>query len=1104
MVMRIIFTSTKVIPGMLLAIFFPIAAECFGQEVNITGKNMRIEKVFSTIKQQTGYTFAYSEATIAAAKTVNMDIREGTLEDALRECFQNQRFTYSIIEKTIVIKPREDSAVRRGGTSAPMKAAIEIQGRVTDSLGNPLARVSVTLRGSGRGTVTDENGNFTISVDDGSAVLSFSIIGYETKEMVVGEQRSLSIVLSAASTSLEDIVVTGYQTRLRKMDATSIATVDIKSVSLQPMASFDQILQGQATGLNVKSGSGQPGRAADVVIRGRGSINGSTTPLYIIDGVQVEAADFAAMNPADFENVSILKDGASASLYGSRGANGVIVITTKKGRAGKMTVTYDGQFGYSKLPEGKMDLMNSQQKVDFEVNMADNPYGWTEPQADSLKRIDYDWRDAIYKTAPMQQHQLSLAGGNEKTKIFGSLSYMDQDGILINTGLKRYTGRFNIDHTVNHFRIGANIAGGYTKTHEISEGNQNTFNPLNNFIWALPYEVPFTATGAYTESIQGISTWTNPVEDVTENVGHRHFLKAYGNAFVEYNFPQVEGLSWRTNVGGDYGQREYFDIIANGTQSAIQGGMNIGPQYGNGDLRQGLTKLFRSTITNYLSYKRRFGTAAQHNLSAAVYHETVRTRAEGFGYRGFGLLNPFRNAAGLVAGTTTNGFIPEIENIIYSPDNGIVSFFAIADYTYLNKFIFGGSVRRDGSSRLAKENRWVTYGGISGAYILSEENFIKNIAPVSFLKVKASYGTVGNQEGIGDFPYLQNYSSGTFAGGSSLGLASFGNRNLKWETRSTFNTGIEFALFNNRITAGLEFYNSITKNLFFNLTTPSTSGGPGSVLGNAGSMRNRGIEANLDLAVIRSKHFNWNIIANYSVNRNTVLSLPEGQDFQLYRSYQILQVGKPLNSFYLVPFLGVDPETGRAIYLKKDGKTMTNDYDPNDRVTMSTSDAPFNGGITNNLRFKNLSLSFFWVFSYGNHLYNYALTNIEYPGYAMAGFSARAMNAWTTPGQITNFPSLNDPFEDKTTRYLENDRFWRLRNVIVSYNLPVRWCSKLGIASARLFAQGQNLATIYDVLALDPEISTINSNLDENSSADITGAQYPPLKSVTFGLSVSF
>jgi TonB-linked SusC/RagA family outer membrane protein len=1102
--MRVILKSTKLTPGLLLAISFAAIAPTFAQEVNITGKNMQIEKVFGTIKRQTGYTFAYSDATIAAAKTVDMHVQRGTLEDALRECFQNQRFTYSIIEKTIVVKPKRDLPVRQGGTSMPMKVDIDIQGRVTDSVGNPLARVSVTLRGSTRGTFTDENGNFMIAVEDASAVLSFSIIGYETREVTVGEQRSLVIVMRAASTSLEDIVVTGYQTRLRKMDASSIATVNIKSVSLQPMASFDQILQGQATGLNVKSGSGQPGRPADVVIRGRGSINGSTDPLYIIDGVQIEAADFAAMNPADFDNVSILKDGASASLYGSRGANGVIVITTKKGRAGKMTVTYDGQFGYSKLPKGKLVLMNSPQKVDFEVTMADNPYGWTPEQADSLKQINYDWRDAIYKTAPMQQHQLSLAGGNEKTKMFGSFSYLDQDGILINTGLRRYTGRFNIDHIANNFRIGANVAGGTTKTNEISEGNQNTFNPLNNFIWALPYEVPFTSTGAYTESIQGVSTWTNPIEDVRENVGTRHFLKAYGNAFVEYNFPQVKGLSWRTNLGGDYGQTEYFDIIRNGTQSAIQGGMNIGPQYGNGDLRQGLTKLFRSTITNYLSYKRQFGSALQHNLSAAIYHETVRTRSEGFGYRAFGLLNPFRNAAGLVAGTATNGFIPQIDNIVYSPDNGIVSFFTIADYTYRDKFILGGSVRRDGSSRLSKENRWVTYGGISGAYILSEENFIKKIAPISFLKVKASYGTVGNQEGIGDFPYLQHYSSGTFGGGSSLGLASFGNKNLKWETRSTFNTGVEFALFNNRISAGVEFYNSITKNLFFNLTTPATSGGPGSVLGNAGSMRNRGIEVTADLAVIRSKNFSWNIIANYSVNRNQVLSLPEDQDFQLYKSFQILQVGKPLNSFYLVPFLGVDPQTGRAIYLKKDGKTKTNDYDPNDRVTMSTSDAPFNGGITNNLRFKNLSLSFFWVFSYGNYIYNAALINVEYPGYAMAGFSARALNAWTTPGQITNFPSLSDPFEDKTTRYLENDKFWRLRNVMVSYNLPVRWCSKLGIASAKLFAQGQNLATIYDVLALDPEVSTINSNLDENSSADITGAQYPPLKSVTFGLSVSF
>lgn len=1102
---------TKFLPAMkltaviLLAASLQVTARGFGQKIDISEKNVPISKVFADIKRQTGCMFVYTESILGNAKVVSVDLRQATLEEVLLACFRDQPFSYSIIEKTIVVKPKENFAIQ--GISAidtiPPPAEIVIRGKVTDSLGRPLRGTSVGVKGLHKGTMTDGDGNFVIGVKNDRSVIIFSIIGYGPRELVIGKQRSVTIVLNEASVDLNDVVVTGYQTRSKKLNAGSTATVNIQTVSVQPVASFDQMLQGQAPGLNVKTGSGQPGRPSDIVIRGKGSINGSTDPLYIVDGVQLEAKDFESVNPADFETVNILKDGASTSLYGSRGANGVIVITTRKGREGKMVVSYDNQFGFSQLPPSKLKVMNTQQKVDFEVNVAGNPYGWTPAQADSLKHIDFDWQGALFKTAPMQQHQLAISGGNAGTRYFSSFSYLDQDGILIHTGLRRYTGRFNIEHTENNFKFGTNIAGGWSKQIAENEGNQGTTNPLNNFLWALPYEKPYTATGQYAISIQGPGIWTNPVEDINTNLGHSYYTKAFGNGFLEYKVPQVDGLTLRTNIGGDYSQFEDFQIVNNGTQSATQNGSNSGPQYAQGDLEQKFTKQFRSTITNSILYRHLLGADNQHNLSVGLYNETVRAQGSGFGYKAFGLLGPFKNAAGLVAGTTTNGYIPVITNVPFSPDNGIVSFFSIVDYSYKSKLILGGSLRRDGSSRLSKENRWVNSGGVSAAYILSEENFLKHNKTINFLKVKASYGTVGNQDGIGDFPYLQQYSSGTFGGGSSLNLSTFGNQHLKWETRSTFNTGVELTLLDKRITTTVEFYNSITNKLFFNLTTPATSGGPGSVLGNAGSMRNRGFEASLDLAIIRGKLFDWNITANYSVNRNTVLSLPQGQQFQLYNQFQILQVGKPLNSFYLDRFIGVDPKNGSSIYLKADGKTTTETYDPNDRVTLSTSDAPSNGGITSNVRYGNFHLSVNWVYSFGNSVYNYARTNIEYPGYATAGFSRNAVNAWTTAGQITNFPSMSDPFQYNTTRFLENDNFWRLRNVMLSYNLAQGLCNKLKIHSFRVFAQGQNLLTIFKYQAFDPELSSKNSSTT-GSNGDITGAQYPPLRSITFGASINF
>ena len=1088
----------------LLVTSIQLSARGFGQGINISEKKAPISKVFEDIRKQTGYTFVYAESILDNAKAVSINVHNATLEEALNACFYDQPLTWSIMERAIVVKLKEAAApsVAKATDTVPAKHYIEIQGKVTDSLGRPLPGVSVIVKGLRKGMSTDAEGKFVVFVKDERSVVIFSMVGFGTKEITVKGLRQLSVMLSEASSDLNDVVVTGYQNQSRRLSGSSTSTVDIKTASIQPVASFDQMLQGQAPGLNVKTGSGQPGRASDVVIRGKGSINGSTDPLYIVDGIQVQARDFQNMNPLDFESVTVLKDGASAGLYGSRGANGVIVVTTKKGREGQMVVTYTGQAGFSKLPPSKLKMMNGPQHVDFEMNIAGNPYSWTPAQADSLRKINFDWETALFRSARMQEHQLSFSGGNNKTKYFSSLSYLDQDGILLNTNLRRYTGRFNIEHTLNNFKIGTNIAGGWSKVRNVNEGNENVAT-LNTILWALPYEVPYTSTGQYTVSIQGVGNWTNPFEEVNRNMGHTYYTKAYGNGFVEYKFPMIHDLTWRSNFGGDYTQTESFAIANNGTQAADHNGQSTSPMWGQGNLSQAFTKQFRYTITNSLSYKHDLGADGQHHLNASIYHETVRTQASGFGYQGFGLLNPYPNAAGLVAGTTTNGYIPVINNIVFTPDYGLVSFFGIVDYVYLHKFMLSGSVRRDGSSRLSPDNRWVNYGGISGAYILSEEHFLHDNPVISLLKVKASYGTVGNQEGIGDFPYLQQYASGTFGGGSSLGISAFGNKSLKWETRTTFNTGVEVGLFKNRVTANLEFYNSVTNNLFFSLTAPATSGGPGHVLGNAGSMRNRGFEASVNLAVIHNTDFDWNISANYSLNRNVILSLPLGQQSQLYHKYQILQVGKPFNSFYLDRFQGVDPQTGKAIYLKADGKTTTNTYDPNDRVTLGTSDAPFNGGINNSLRYKTINLSFLWVYSYGNSVYNYARTQVEIPGYSSAGFSTNGLNAWTKPGQITDFPSMNDPFKQNTTRYLENDNFWRLRNVMVSYNLPQRYCRWLKINSFQLFAQGQNVLTLFKLQAFDPEISNTNSSTS-NSNGDLTGAQYPPLRSYSFGATINF
>ena len=454
-----------------------------------------------------------------------------------------------------------------------------------------------------------------------------------------------------------------------------------------------------------------------------------------------------------------------------------------------------------------------------------------------------------------------------------------------------------------------------------------------------------------------------------------------------------------------------------------------------------------------------------------------------------------------MAGTVSNGFIPIVGGG-FPENSALMSYFGSIDYAYKNRYYLSVTGRTDGSSKLSTEHRWTKYGSVGGGWIVSDEGFF-NVRAINYLKLKASYGSVGNQNGIGDFPYKQRYGRGTYSGAGTLQIGGLGNVDLTWEKRSTANIGADIELFKNRLRTSVEVYRSLTKGLYFSPFVPSTSGGGGAILSNNGSMENKGIEITFGVKIIDTKDFKISLDLNYAYNKNTIKSLPDKQDFQLYKSFQALKVGKPLNSFYLVPFEGVNPANGNSQYRKADGKTITEKYDANDLVVLGTSDAPHNGGVTTSFYFKGIELSAFGVISAGNYIYNNARINVENSGYASSGFAKNGINAWTTPGQITNFPKITETTQSQTTRYLEKGDFFRLRNVQLAYSVPKVLLEKLKIQALRVFVQGQNLYTKFKFQGWDPEVSTISS-ADSNSSADVSGAQYPTLKRVTFGLNVTF
>ena len=956
-----------------------------------------------------------------------------------------------------------------------------VTGTVTDaSDGAALSSVSVSVNGS-PGTLTNSAGKYSIQVAD-NAVLLFTRVGYSDLIASVGSNSVLDISLQPIRKNLQEVVITGYNTQTRRQSTSSISRLSGDEVKSQPIGSFEQMLQGKAPGILIQSQSGQPGSAATVTIRGKGSVLGSTDPLYILDGVQITASDFQGINPSDIETYNVLKDAMATAQYGSRGANGVIVITTKRGANQKTKINYDFQYGIAELPRSKLQLMNSAEKIDYELNYDRpdglNPFGWTPEEADSLSKVQSNLKDALFRRSTTEQHQLSLSGGNEKTKFYASGSIFNQEGVVITTGLKRVTGRINLDHSVGNFRVGLNTYIGSSKFTNTNENDQFIGSPLNAIRWANPYVTPFLPDGSYNELDLLLQGQPNAVKELVENPVSNKQLKLVGGLSVEYRFATIKGLSARTNIGIDYTENEnqqYFD------RSTYQGSQQTGSQ---GSFGQNSTKTNRQTITTSVSYSKQ---VRDSRFNIAVFNEVVKRKFSGFGYTGFGLLGPFKNGSGITPGTSSNGFIPVVTST--ATENAILSYFAIGDYSYKNKYYLSGTVRRDGSSRLADNNKWTTFGAVGASWIVSSEKFLSSSKLISDLKLKASYGSSANQ-GVGDdYEAKEQFGPAFYNGVGGLILTNLKKGALTWEVRKSFNAGIDYGLFKNRVTGSVEFYNSNTVGLYLNRQISGTNG-VNTILTNLGKLQNRGIEVALNLVPVQTKNFTWNIGGNFTYNRNKILQL-DGTDENI-NGLAINRIGQSANSIYLVRYAGVDPATGDALYYTKDGKGTTNQYNPNDKVIVGKFDPPYFGGLTTSFNMRGLEASFLFTYSFGNKVYNNDRVNVENPTYYVSNISRDLLTEWRNPGDITNIPSPFNDFQPNTTRFLEDGKFVRLRNITLSYTINNTTLGKLRLASLRLFAQGQNLITWSSFKGYDPEIA----------SGVLQGAQYPALKAFTIGLNL--
>jgi len=941
----------------------------------------------------------------------------------------------------------------------------------------PLPGVNVRVKGTLRGAITDVEGQFSIQTSS-DEILVFSFVGFTTQEIAVGTSSVLDITLKLDDNVLGEVVVTGYKTQNAREISGSINVVSGDQIRDVPIASFDQALQGRAPGVLIQANSGQPGAAANVTIRGKGTINGSNNPLYILDGIQISAADFSSLNPNDFASFSILKDAASTSIYGSRGANGVIVITTKRGKSGETKVNYDFQFGISQAPTHPEAVMNTAEKLEYELANG-NPYGWSDAELADLRQIDTNWEDVLLKTGYTQNHQISAAGGNENTTFFLSGSVFDQTGTVPNTGLKRYTARINVETKVSNFTFGMNISGGFSKFNNTLEGDSFIGSPLNAIRWSNPYESPYQPDGSYTQLVSG---QPNALQELLENQTLRNQLKGVAIGFVQYDAPFLKGLLLRTNWGVDYTQNDSSQYL---DKTTYQGFIAQGQ---NGSLERGYSKNFRYTGTTSISYKKQINATNFFNIS--LYNEVLENDFRSFGFTGYGLVGPFQNEAGITPGNPLNGYIPNVRG--NGGQNALISYFADGTYGFKGRYFLNAGIRRDGSSRFGADNKYATFGSIGASWIVSDEVFMDNLKGNFFneLKLKASYGTVGNQEGIGNFDSRELFARSIYNGVGGIVLTGLPNPLLRWEKIKMFNVGLEFALAKGRINGIVEFYNNVTNDLFLNRQLSRTTGFTFQNT-NIGSMRNRGYEVSFTGAVIDRPNFKWELNANITYNKNEVISLVGDQNEFIDGDF-ITRVGEPINSLYLVRYAGVDPSNGDALYLNTESET-TNEYNPADRVILGTTDAPIYGGFGTTFTYKGFRLDALFSYVAGNDLYNNDRNNVENPSYLFDNLSKLMINEWRTPGQITDIPSADNPFFSGTSRFVESGDFIRLRNVNLSYSLPSNLTESLKIASLRVFVQGQNLLTFTDFRGFDPELS-----------GNLIGSQYPALRTVTVGVNVGF
>jgi len=958
-----------------------------------------------------------------------------------------------------------------------------ITGVVRDASGEALPGVSVRVKGSASGTTTDANGQFSIPAS-ASDVLVFSYIGYIQKEEAISGRTSVNITMQASNEQLDEVVVVGYGTQ-KKGDITgAVGIVDQKAFESRPNTQFGSVIQGKAAGVQVSSPGGKPNAGLNIRIRGTSSITSSSDPLYVVDGVPI--ADTRSINPADIESMSILKDASSAAIYGAQGANGVVLITTKKGKEGKTRVELNAYGGFSSVWR-RLDVLNADQYRDLMTELGRNT-DWDRYTANT------NWQDEVFQNGSSQNYQLAFSGKSNKTTYYISGGWMKQKGAVRSAETDRYNFKVNLDQQVNNWlTLGTNL--GYTRYHDVDVADNQAVNQGGVILGVLstPQNIGiYNDNGTFTSN--PFQDWENPLAFTDgSDRGYRN-QRVIGNVYGEVTF--LPGLKLRSNFGIDAGSGVY-DYFLDPLRTSYGRARNGIGRY-NTDQRN------YWIADNTLTYNKQFG---KHNFGALFGVVAQKTQWEESSIER-------TNFSGTAITTPNGGSIIQTANVA-KREKANASFIGRVNYDFEGKYLLTANFRADNSSNFGPENRWGYFPSFSAGWRLSQESFLADVSWLDDLKLRAGWGIVGN-DNVGEYAYWGRVASDANypIGGEILPgtrPSSLQNDNLKWEETRQTNVGLDVSAFSARLNVSVDAYLKKTNDLLLNVPVPRSTGFD-VALQNAGALQNKGLEFQINSRNLVNE-FKWETDFNISFNRNKVTDLAGttifGANIASRGEVSYTTVGQPLGLFYGYVYTGVDPQTGDALYLKNDG-TTTNSPSQEDRRIIGNPNPDFIYGLTNTFSYKNFGLSIFLQGSQGNDIYNG--TRVESEGMIDAKNQTTAvLDRWTTPGQITDIPRAlpdNIANSQNSTRFVENGSYMRVKSATLSYNLPESVLSKWKISNVRVYVTGENLFTITDYKGFDPEVNAFtgvnDATQNKNTFIGIDYGTYPQTRNLIFGVNVSF